>query len=416
MEAAKDAVPLSTSQWVREVLVLAARTQLDASQRTALAEMCGDSRLGDAAWRELLQLANRHAVAPLLFWSLKSIEWKGVPSDARADLEQVFQINAARSFSLSRELVRVSRLLREHGVKMVSFKGPTLAGAMYGSVALRRFGDLDLLVPRSQVRQARQVLLEDAYHLRVPMRQSEEEAHLRTESVFDLVRDDPPILVELHWGVTSRCFARPITFEHVEKTLANAPLLGSDEPHLGAEELLLILCVHGTKHLWERLQWIADVNELLQRHTHLLDWKRVLALAHELRVERMLFLGLAVAHDVLQAPLPQEVLATARADSPVPALAAVVCRRLFEGAPVSPIQSSRFLMRCMDSWGDRARFVAHIAFTTPPDHRTQVLLPGPLERLRPLVRLASLIAPGRLVNTPQQDTQAQAHAEPRTHG
>src|SRR3712207_8653927 len=38
---------------------------------------------------------------------------------------------------------------------------------------------------------------------------------------------------------------------------------------------LLILCVHGTKHIWGRLSWICDVAELLRTQPDM-DWEYVL--------------------------------------------------------------------------------------------------------------------------------------------
>jgi hypothetical protein len=174
--------------------------------------------------------------------------------------------------------------------------------------------------------------------------------------------------------------------------------------HLDNADLLLILCVHGTKHLWERLQWITDLAQLLRLNAQLspddagaLDWERVRGLAVRFRVERMVALGLILAHDVLAAPVPPQVLGWARALPPVEALAAQVRSGLFaeheagEDAE-SGLAVNWFLLRAMDSWRDRARFALHVATTPPAEERAALVLPGPLERLRPLVRSAGLLA------------------------
>ena len=38
---------------------------------------------------------------------------------------------------------------------------------------------------------------------------------------------------------------------------------------LTPEDLLLILCVHGGKHVWECLKWLVDVRELVDRFPQL---------------------------------------------------------------------------------------------------------------------------------------------------
>ena len=386
----------------QRVLLACLRAPLSEAEASELRLLCER----ELDWGVLLDLARRHRVQPLVFWSLQAVGWPQVPTRAREHLSSAFHIHASHTFALARELLHVGALLREVNVPMVSLKGPTLALSAYGSVALRQFSDLDILVPRSQVLAARRVLLEDGYHSRLELARAQEEAHLRDDSVFDLVRDEGldgrPTALELHWALTPRSFTRPITFDHVHLRLREGPLVGGSTQQLDAPDLLLILCVHGSKHLWERLQWIADVSQVLRQYDRCddkggageLDWDRVRGLAVRFRVERMVGLGLLLAHDVLEAPLPPQVLAWARGLPRVESLEAQVCEAMFTGhepdSPGSALVSSWFLMRAMDSWRDRVRFGLHILTTPPAEERISMLLPGPLEHLRPLVRVASL--------------------------
>ena len=40
------------------------------------------------------------------------------------------------------------------------------------------------------------------------------------------------------------------------------------------EDLLLALCIHGSKHLWERLAWIADIAGLIESQPSL-NWNEL---------------------------------------------------------------------------------------------------------------------------------------------
>lgn len=386
------------------------RVPLRESEALELRRICaGEGAFGELDWEALLELSIGHHVTPLVFWNLQALGWPHVPPWARERLSAVFHIHASHTFALARELLHVSALLEDAGVPMVSLKGPTLAFSAYGSVALRQFGDLDILVPRAQVLHARRVLIESGFRSRLELAQAQEEAHLRDDSVFDLVRDEGldgrPTELELHWALTARAFARPISFEHVNLRLHPRPLVGGTALHLEPADLLIILCVHGTKHLWERLQWITDISQVLRQAesnaecaTSVLDWERVRGLAARFRVERMVALGLVLAHDVLEAPVPPQVLGWARALPPVEALAQQVRAGLFatpdkdEAGGEANLSGMWFLMRAMDSWRDRARFALHVATTPPAEERAALVLPGPLERLRPLVRSSHLIA------------------------
>ncbi len=97
-------------------------------------------------------------------------------------------------------------------------------------------------------------------------------------------------------------------------------------PVLSLEDELVLICVHGAKHFWERLMWIADVAALISRQP--MDWDRVLAVANEVGAQRMLRLGLRLAADLLGAELPAHLAATVQSDRAAAKLAAQIESRL----------------------------------------------------------------------------------------
>jgi hypothetical protein len=116
---------------------------------------------------------------------------------------------------------------------------------------------------------------------------------------------------------------------------------GQDVKTLAAEDLLPVLCVHGSKDFWARISWIADVAELIHRQADL-DWDEAFRAAESLRAERMLHLGIALADDLLQAPLPDEIRKRVRADS--------------EAGSVAREVEQRVLGRALPGVGTRSRF------------------------------------------------------------
>ena len=59
----------------------------------------------------------------------------------------------------------------------------------------------------------------------------------------------------------------------------------------------LMLCMHGSKHVWSRLIWICDVAQLLISSPDL-DWKEVIEEANQSGLWRSLALGVLLAHRV----------------------------------------------------------------------------------------------------------------------
>jgi hypothetical protein len=84
---------------------------------------------------------------------------------------------------------------------------------------------------------------------------------------------------------------------------------------LSNTQLLLALCLHGTKHFWSSLGWLVDLAELMRRDTGIdSQWVRVQARANG--CERRVGLGLRMAKDLLDAPVP-DLLAPLTGDATV---------------------------------------------------------------------------------------------------
>ena len=215
-------------------------------------------------WPLLLQTALQHGVMPLLHRSLLSTSPEAVPIDIRQQLQEAFYVNAGRNLFLSRELLTLLRLLEAQGIAAIPYKGPVLATTAYGSLALRQFSDLDVLVRPQDARRARDVLLAHGYQRLDHRSTARTEPWYRLRKVYELVRADGQILVELHWAITSWTFFFPLHAARLWERLETASLLETPVRSLAREDLLLLLCVHGAKHHWSRLGWICDVAALLQ--------------------------------------------------------------------------------------------------------------------------------------------------------
>ena len=115
---------------------------------------------------------------------------------------------------------------------------------------------------------------------------------------------------------------------------------------------LVVLCVHGCKHLWDTLKWLVDVAELLHCHPEL-DWVSVQTRADEMGAGIMVEIGLVLAHDLLEAPIPEEILDTARRRPRTMKLVAKVRKRSFEAnnVPYGTLQELPFVARAAQKPG-----------------------------------------------------------------
>src|SRR5688572_903024 len=312
---------------IDELLLACARTNASPERIRSLTETPID-------WNYFFLLARRHAVVPLVYQPLKEI----VPQADLALFKKHCQENAARNVVLTAELCRLINLFASEGIEVIPYKGPLLSLFAYDDLALRRFVDLDVIVKKHDVARARDLLLEDNYALSKPFTVEQQELLLRTQHNLQFTKDSRRLIVELHWEVAPHLFASTVQTESLWQHLVPFDLNGTTVRTLSADDLLFSLCVHGSRHLWERLGWICDVAELISRRN--LNWTALLDRAARADGERMFLLGLHLADKLLNAPLPPEVKRRCAADKRLESLAADIVEHLFNGPEHIPATST----------------------------------------------------------------------------
>ncbi len=335
-----------------ELLVWCARTHLTEELRARICERIQEP----LHWGRLLDLATSHGVLPLFYRNISTVCPALVPGDVLTKLRQKTQACALLSRSLAQELGNLCDAFAARNVPVVPIKGATLALSAYGDVTLRDFSDLDLLIPESAVGAAQAVLLGQGYERKDP---SDDPAEVEHEEgpyhVF--IKKRSLFRVDLQWVMAHQHFSfhldRPEFWAH-----RTTMMLGTSTVHtLAPEELLILLCVHGSKHAWEQLKWVCDVAELLRSHPNL-DWTRVFSQAKAWRCLRFMYIGLALAHRVLDAPIPETVRERYSDDSDVQMLSERMPTSLLADPRngVSEEQAVAVYFSLKDTWWEQWRF------------------------------------------------------------
>ena len=151
------------------------------------------------------------------------------------------------------------------------------------------------------------------------------------------------------------------------------------------EVTLIMLCVHGVKHFWERLGWVLDIAKLVAVQE--VDWKLVTQIATKLESTRVLLLGLYLAHDLFDAPLPGQLLEEIGRDPAVQELAEKVyenTRKFRIPAPV--FYPALFRIRSRDRIGQGLLHTLRLALSPTESDREKVRLPRWFSPLYMLVR------------------------------
>ena len=343
-------------------------------------------------WDYLLRTAGRHALTPFLYWQLNALCGEHVPPAFMERLRDQFHRNAAVNLLLTEELRSILRFFEENGIGAVPYKGPALALLLYGDTAFRQFDDLDILVRRDEIAQANALLLSIGFQTPYSRSCAREAAYLESQRQQLFAHPDRRVCVELHWGFAQKFLAASLDSGYFWDRLARGSLEGLETIALAPEDLLLVLCVHGCKHLWERLAWLCDVAELIASHPRM-DWEKLLAESSALGVRRMLLLGLFLASELLEEPLPPVIGREVLADASMKSLARRVLGNLFqdEASPSGPSRSLLFHYRVRERRLDGARYCYHITVPPTPAEWTAVRLPDSFSFLYYAVRPLRLL-------------------------
>lgn len=309
------------------LLLSCARTRVSPSVATYIQEQLQ----AGPDWQQLLGLARRHGLLPLLYQHLQTLAPQGVPPEILGALRHHAQSTALQSAMYTKELLSMCQLLEAHDIRVLPFKGPVLAIAVYGNLGLRHFGDLDVWVHPQDSAAAIALLTHQAdfvvkrkWHYLSP---TLEQRYQRAWGECCLLKGTLPI--DFHQRLTVETFlSRSFTFDQIWERRASVQISGYAVPSFCPEDRLLYLSLHGAKECWRSLKWICDVAECVQAYSW--DWQAVLALAQQRGCQRRLHMGLSLAHQLLGTEIPEPVQQSLAADPRCQQLTQTMLTALFQ--------------------------------------------------------------------------------------
>ena len=127
--------------------------------------------------------------------------------------------------------------------------------------------------------------------------------------------------------------------------------------------MLLMLSFHGVKNQWALLKYACDITELI-RASSKLAWDTVRERARAIRGEKVLRLGLHLAEELLNAPLPESIKAWTQQDAATRETGAFlmeVLRKRHEGRMLDYGERVRFQLSIKDSLAAKVRYGAYSA-------------------------------------------------------
>ena len=267
-------------------------------------------------WQQIVCLAGRHGVGPLLY---RRLEAGGralhVPSFVLQELRRVYLRAMASNMLLYHGLAQALQALGERRVPVIVLKGAHLAEVVYGDIALRSMADVDVLVPRENLGRAMEAL--EGLGYRQYRRLALEPDQVQGHHLPPLVRQGA-VGIELHWTLISSLLPMArrgapcaVDLEQVWHRAADVTIAGVRTKVLSPEDLLLHLCVHLAFHHRFRtgVRTACDIAALIGHH-QALDWRLARETAQHWRVSRCVYMALALSRDLLDVHVPEDSLAS----------------------------------------------------------------------------------------------------------
>lgn len=220
-------------------------------------------------WTDFLREVRRQRVVGLVHAALSpaaaaSIR-PAVPSAILADLKLRAQQIVRQNLRFATETVRLQNAFDAAGIANLVLKGAALAQLAYGSTTIKQARDIDLLVSPDRAEIALELLECAGYILAAPA------TRLSTRQSSDLIRygreielyhPDRKTRVELQWRASSNPHLLWGVDAHTRAQSVALPG-GACVRTLATDDLFAYLSVHGARHAWSRLKWLADLQALV---------------------------------------------------------------------------------------------------------------------------------------------------------
>jgi hypothetical protein len=336
-------------------------------------------------WDALLTVAKDHRVLPILYLRLAN-QAAEIPRSSFESMQSDYNRNVLHSLTNAAELIGVLKDFSEENIPAMPFKGVVLSATAYRDLTARPAGDLDVLVFYRDLIRATEVLLNRGYELKTPAREDGSPA-IEDYYEYHFERESDGMVLELRWRLelTQPRFKCNLGMDWVWPGRRTASLAGAEVPEMDPEISLLVLCMHGSKHVWSRLIWICDVARMLEAHPNL-NWNRVRSEAKARGLWRALALGVLLAQYVGEAVIPENVLHSFESDSTARSLAEYISTNLFERPGRTPESRLPYHVQLL-GFKDRLRMLLSIDFLRPNARdRAVIALPKVLEPLYFLIR------------------------------
>jgi hypothetical protein len=258
-------------------------------------------------WQKILEQATALGVSPLLFDALRQGQAAHTaPADVMQTLGRDYAAVAIYNLRLYQGLHAILQALREHQIDVIVLKGAYLAQVVYGNVALRPMGDVDILVRPEALDRVAELLDGLDY---VPALKSTVGNEPQSHDLFIHPAGIPDL--EVHWTLVNPVAPYRIDLDGLWARASASTVAGVPVQVLSPVDTILHLCIHTSyQHVFHHysLRGLCDLQRCLEWYGDQVDWRELCSRSAAWRANRSVYLALRLAGDLLGAAVPAHAL------------------------------------------------------------------------------------------------------------
>jgi hypothetical protein len=250
----------------------------------------------DMNWNYILENANDNRITTLLYYNLQKFDNDLVPVEVMEQFQKTYKAILARNIIAFNELKQILKSFSEAQIETILLKGVALAETVYPDIALRPFGDIDLLIHKNDLYKLKPKLLQFGYELLES-----------PDKAIKFIKKDG-ISLDIHWHLVYSPYSKYIDIDEFWKNTLTINMEGINAFVLSPENLLIHLCLHASIHNYPQLLCLVDISEVIRHYGETLNWELFLEKALRYKICTPMYYSLAHTKELFDTSIPDFVL------------------------------------------------------------------------------------------------------------